>query len=160
MDVGMGFIKKPKTDAYFVTEYKHRRIKSNVIVMNEETPYVEYNQEFWLPAQIPIIQKRMTIQVMDRDEMKDEVIGSLLFDVQDMVDGKYRNKFFWKNIYGSPLNLKNSQAKREMNENPELSSNWKGRVLMQIECFKTDQPVCKITHIEDDILQLALDYKV
>ena len=46
----------------------------------------------------------MTIQVMDKDDLKDEVIGSLLFDIQDMVDGKYKNKFFWKNIYGSPLN--------------------------------------------------------
>lgn len=81
MDMGLGFLKKPKTDAYFMTEYKHRRVKSNVIVTNEDTPHVEWNQEFWIPAQIPIISKRMTIQVMDKDDMQDEVIGSLLFDI-------------------------------------------------------------------------------
>jgi hypothetical protein len=27
-----------------------------------------------------------------------------------------------------------------MDENPELASSWKGRVLMQIECFETEKP--------------------
>ena len=43
MDMGLGILKKPKTDAYFMTEYKHRRVKSNVIVTNEDTPHVEWN---------------------------------------------------------------------------------------------------------------------
>jgi len=56
----------------------------------------------------------MTVKVMDRDDVNDEVVGSILFDVQDIVDGKYyetlpdgrkKLKYFWKNIYGSPLNL-------------------------------------------------------
>lgn len=81
---------------------------------------------------------------MDADDVSDEVIGSLLFDMQDIVDNKFNGKFFWKNVYGSPLNQSNSQYKRDMNENPELASNWKGRILMQIECEETEKPVAKV----------------
>lgn len=131
-------MKKAKTDAYVMTEFKKKKLKSSVQVMKEDDPRVEWNQEIWVPAQIPIISKRMVFKVMDQDDIKDEVVGSLLFDTQDIVDGKFQDmvdgkpkgKFFWTNIYGSPLNLSNSQAKREMNENPELASNWKGRILM------------------------------
>lgn len=104
MDMGFSIMKKAKTDAYVMTEYKKRKLKSNVITMYENGPGIEWNQEFWIPAQIPIISKRMTVKVMDRDDMNDEVVGSLLFNIQDIVDGKFKNKFFWKNIYGSPLN--------------------------------------------------------
>lgn len=126
--------------------------------MGEDTPSIEWNQEFWIPAQVPVISKRMTVKVMDQDDVKDEVVGSLLFDIQDIVDGKFHNKFFWMNIYGSPLNQSNSQAKRDMNENPELASNWKGRVLMQIECFETEKPVCKVANIDDEIIMEAKGY--
>jgi len=89
---------------------------------------------------------------MDRDDVNDEVVGSLLFDMQDIVDGKLHGKFFWANIYGSPLNQKNSKYKREMNENPEVASNWKGRILMQITTEPTEKPVCKVRQIDDDVL--------
>ena len=45
------------------------------------------------------------------------------------------------------MNQKNSRAKREMNENPEIASNWKGRVLMSIESVKTEKPVAKVKDI-------------
>ena len=54
----------------------------------------------------------------------------------------------------------NSQAKRDMNENPELASNWKGRVLMQIECYQTDKPICQITNVEDRIIAKSEEFKV
>ena len=95
---------------------------------------------------------------MDQDDIKDEVVGSLLFDIQDIVDGKYNGKYFWKNIYGSPLNQSNSQAKRDMNENPELASNWKGRVLMSIECTETEKPLCKRRNIDDEKIIEAKAY--
>ena len=100
----------------------------------------------------------MIVKVMDRDDIKDEVIGSLLFDIQKIVDGEYNDKFFWANIYGSPLGQSNSQAKRDMNENPEYASHWKGRVLMQIECFKTEKPKAKVCNIDDELITQARGY--
>jgi len=35
-----------------------------------------------------------------------------------------------------------------MNESPELGSNWKGRILMQVECYETKKPVAKVEKID------------
>jgi hypothetical protein len=51
-----------------------------------------------------------------------------------------------------------SDAKKEMNENPELASNWKGRVLMSIECAETEKPLCKRCQIDDEYIMEAKAY--
>jgi len=52
-------------------------------------------------------------------------------------------RFFWKNIYGAPLDKSGKNAE-SMNENPELGSLWKGRVLMQVFAEKTEKPVFRV----------------
>ena len=43
-----------------------------------------------------------------------------------------------------------------MNEHPDNASNWKGRVLMQVCCEKTEEPVDKVVPIMDeDVLNEA-----
>jgi hypothetical protein len=42
-----------------------------------------------------------------------------------------------------------------MNENPELASTWKGRILMQVTCEKcgeSDSPLAKVQKIQNDIV--------
>ena len=108
MDIAIKYLRKAKTDAYVMTTYKNRKLKSKVIVMDEGGDPIDWNQEFWIPAQIPIISSRLVIKVMDEDDVHDEVVGSLLFDVKEILENKYDGKFIWKNIYGSPLNQNNS----------------------------------------------------
>ena len=55
-------------------------------------------------------------------------------------------RFFWKNVYGAPLD-KSNKAADNMNSNPELGSLWKGRILMQVFAVKTEKPVYKIQQI-------------
>jgi len=45
-----------------------------------------------------------------------------------------------------------------MNENPELGSSWKGRILMQIYAVKTDKPVFKIEQIPEEAVEKAQRY--
>ena len=94
---------------------------------------------------------------MDEDELIDETIGSLLLNVGDIIDGKC-NGFSWKNVYGSPMGQSDSREKRAMNENPEIASNWKGRVLIQITCEKTEKPVAKVETVDDEILAEAQNF--
>ena len=47
-----------------------------------------------------------------------------------------------------------------MNENPELASNWKGRVLMQIECEETEKPVAKVKNIDSEHIIESKSYKL
>ena len=45
-----------------------------------------------------------------------------------------------------------------MNENPEIASTWKGRILMQIEAFKTEKPVILCQNINEDDKKKAQPY--
>ena len=155
MDMGIKFVRKAKTDAYLMTIYKKKKLKTKVLVMEEDGPAIDFNQEFWIPAQIPIITGRIVLKVMDSDDVFDETVGSLLFDLKDIIEGKGNGKFVWKNVYGSPLNQSNSQAKKDMNENPEIASNWKGRILMQVVCEETEKPIAKVEKISDDLISEA-----
>ena len=49
----------------------------------------------------------------------------------------------WKNIYGAPVDVSGTTAK-QMNENPEVASLWKGRILIQVTAEKTEKPVLRI----------------
>ena len=78
---------------------------------------------------------------MDEDKFVDEIVGSIVFDINHIINGKYDDKIFWKNIIGCPMGQNPSSAKSEMNNNPELASFWKGRVLLEVVCSKTTTPV-------------------
>ena len=115
-----------------------------------------------MPAQIPIISGRAVFHLMDDDIDGDEMVGSILFDIQDVVDGKVNAHGvakgamhpppYWKNIYGSPMNLSNSSEKKHMNMDPDCASNWKGRILMQVECYETEKPIAKVCRIEENLV--------
>lgn len=57
-------------------------------------------------------------------------------------------RFFWKNVYGAPMD-KTNKAAQNMNENPELGSFWKGRILMQVFAVKTEKPVYKVLALNE-----------
>jgi len=65
--------------------------------------------------------------------------------------------YFWKNIYGSPLNV-SGETKKAMNENPDIASTWKGRLLMQVTATKTEAPELGINDIPEDQLEGAKKY--
>jgi len=56
------------------------------------------------------------------------------------------------NIYGSPLKFSSTAGSTKMNDNPEIASNWKGRILVQVTCEKTKKPLCKVARIPDSII--------
>ena len=63
--------------------YKNKKLKTKVLVHKLGGYPINWNQEFWVPAQIPIIDGRIVIKLMDSDfPLPDEVVGSLLFDLR------------------------------------------------------------------------------
>jgi hypothetical protein len=92
---------------------------------------VYWNQEFLLPCQLPIMASKLKMKLWDEDKLADEIVGSFSFNLKEMIQMIQENKlsYFWKNIYGSPLNV-SGETKKAMNENPEIASTWKGRLLM------------------------------
>mmetsp|Transcript_10743 Transcript_10743/g.13428 ORF Transcript_10743/g.13428 Transcript_10743/m.13428 type:complete len:159 (+) Transcript_10743:1105-1581(+) len=47
-----------------------------------------------------------------------------------------------------------------MNENPEMGSLWKGRILMQVFTIKTDKPVYKVQQIPEEEVEISRQYRV
>ena len=173
MDYAIKFISDAKTDAYMMTTYKRKKIKTKTRVTKlkpgepSKCADVIWNEEIWIPAMFPFVSSRIVFKLMDEDKVADEVIGSLLFDLKDILTNsnvskekggrkaKPTSQLFWKNIYGSPLNQSNSPHKSLMNENPEMASTWKGRVLCQVICEETTDPKIKPMPIEEEIILQA-----
>jgi hypothetical protein len=91
---------------------------------------------------MPIMSGRVVLKVMDEDMgSSDEAVGSIVLNINDFIDTELDGKIFWKNIYGAPGGFtgKNTDS---MNENPEIASTWKGRILIQITANETDKPIC------------------
>ena len=65
----------------------------------------------------------------------------------------------WKNIYGAPVDVMGTTAK-QMNENPEVASLWKGRILIQVTAEKTEKPVLRIQDIPKEEVEKAAQYLV
>ena len=77
---------------------------------------------------MPIMSSRIVMKLFDEDKISDELVGSLLFNLKEII-GKKNGLFFWKNIYGAP-NGKMGSNSNAMNDNPEIASTWKGRILI------------------------------
>ena len=84
----------------------------------------------------------MVFKIYDEDTTGDEIIGSIHFEVKDILE-KMNGLYDWKNIYGSPVEPKEYSGKNtdKMNANPELASWWKGRILIQCIAEETDKPL-------------------
>lgn len=97
----MALLKKAKIDAYVSVQWKTKKLKTKVLVQ-EEGGQIHWNQEFLIPAQIPIMGGRLNFKVWDEDTLADEVVGAFTLDAKDIIGAK-NGQFFWKNIYGAPL---------------------------------------------------------
>lgn len=81
---------------------------------------------------------KLEVSVWDYDMINDEIIGSIEISIQDIIDGRWNNYKF-VNVYGAPLKNNNKFAKL-MNENSEVGSLWKGKVLIRAIIKKKEKP--------------------
>jgi hypothetical protein len=96
---------------------------------------------------------KLGFKVWDEDVTSDDVVGAFSLCTKDII-GAQNGMFFWKNIYGAPMGYDNKAA-RAMNENPEVASFWKGRILMQVVAVKSDKPLLKVQDIKPEDVEKA-----
>jgi hypothetical protein len=77
-----------------------------------------------------------------------------MFNLKDYIDSEESGKFFWRNVYGAPLDHHGAVTDM-MNSNPEAASTWKGRILCQVVAEKTEKPVCLKKKVDLKTLQSA-----
>ena len=142
-------------DAYVICQYLNKKLKTRIYTMKDETVY--WNQEFRVPCQLPIMSSRIVMKLYDEDKIKDELVGSFSFSLKSVIE-KTNGMFFWKNIYGSPLDV-SGETTDKMNNNPESASTWKGRILMQVAAEKTEKPELTCEDISEEVKDNAFAYQ-
>ena len=99
---------------------------------------------------------RLLLSLYDEDKVVDEIVGSMYFSLKKLIaDGSNGGKFFWHNMYGAPNGCSGVWSDL-MNNQPEMGSSWKGRILMQIEAEDSKHPERKQQPLEDTIKQRAI----
>lgn len=99
-------------------------------------------------------------KIYDEDTVSDELVGSIHLELKDIVPdangnkGKMCDMYDWKNIYGAPLSCSGSVTDK-MNNNPEIASLWKGRILVQCTVEETEKPLLLIRKIEPEEVEKA-----
>jgi hypothetical protein len=93
---------------------------------------------------------RLVLKIYDEDKISDEIVGSMNFSLKQIVnDSGPDGLLIWKNLYGSPMGC-SGQNTAMMNENPEMASFWKGRILMHISSFDVKNPEMKVVPLSAD----------
>lgn len=114
MDAGIGMFTKEKIDAYMKLVFKNKTYKTKVQKYFKGDSPISWNTEFLLPCQLPVASPMIPIKLMDHDDIgSDETAATMLFYTKDIVEnkGNKNGKFIWKNLYGAPLNQRDSTEK-------------------------------------------------
>jgi|LauGreDrversion4_2_1035121.scaffolds.fasta_scaffold79668_4 hypothetical protein len=148
--------KATSIDAYLTCKYLSHKLTTDVITA-KEADRIDWNTEFLLPVQLPVMSGRVAMQIYDKDNIKDEIVGSILFNLKECMEPSNNGKFSWCNIYGAPLGHRGSITDT-MNSNPEAASAWKGRILVQVLSEDTEKPTCIKRKIDPKNFDLAKPY--
>ena len=101
---------------------------------------------------------RVVMKLFDRDPLKDEIVGSLLFNLKECLLPENNGKFLWRNVYGAPIGH-SGDVTDLMNANPEAASTWKGRLLVQVVSEQTEKPTCIKKKIDQKTLEIAQGFE-
>ena len=134
-------------DAYI--EVLYGGISKKTSVIKQVNDIVEINEIIDFPVSIPTVSQKVIFLIKDKDIDNDDLIGSIEIDIGDIIGNvnKYQ-EFKFIDIYGAPYNKK-GKIFDLMNQNSEIGSKWRGRILLKILHEKTDTPSTEIRKIED-----------
>ena len=134
-------------DGFIEVKYLGITKKTSVVKMQKDM--IIWNQVIDIPVSVPAVSQKIILTIKDYDSAShDDLIGSIELNIHDIVDLNMYEDFQYFNIYGSPLNS-DSKMCTLMNNNAEIGSKWKGRILMKITHAPSDNPAPKVSTITD-----------
>lgn len=135
-------------DAFIQAKFNGKLMKTVAATAKNDIAAIE--QEFWLPIQWPLASDRLLLQLHDEDKLTSEIVGSMYFSLKKLIsEGDVPGgKYFWQNLYGAPIGYSGTVCDM-MNDQPELGSQWKGRIMMHIEAAEAKHPERKVQALED-----------
>lgn len=113
-----------------------------------------------VPVQTPVVTDRMLLEIFDYNITSDTQIGSLVLSIKKLMKKLEANEgesfYMWENIYGAPPDTSGDVADM-MNDNPEMASHWRGRMLLQIWCEEDDKPKKGVQKLEPEVKEMAVE---
>lgn len=151
------FLGGGNTDAYVKCDYMGKTLKTHV--KEQSGGQVLWLEEMLIPAQIPIVSKRIVFRIYDKDNTGDELIGTVAFDIEQIIqkheDGEdLELGYEWADIYGADPG-KSGKHSTAMRKNPEYASQWLGRILMQVEVAETENPELTVRPLGRETIERA-----
>lgn len=140
-------------DAFVKVKYLGKTITTSVVKQQNNEVY--WGQEIWIPVQAPLVSSRIVMSVFDSDTASDDIIGSMSFEIHTILQRTRDDNQFpwlWKDIYGAAPDVSGKHTD-EMNLVPESASHWRGRILMQVTCEKSDKPEMKVAKVSQEVFQ-------
>lgn len=96
----------------------------------------------------------MLLEIFDYNTISDTQIGSLLLSIKKLMamlkDHGGESMYIWENIYGAPPDTDGDVADK-MNDNPEMASHWRGRMLLEISCVEDDKPKKAVQKLDPEV---------
>ena len=138
-------------DAYLKIIYRGQKLKTKVIKQQQNK--VDWMTEFLIPVPVPSSHNKLELQIWDKDVTFDEKAASVDMNIKEILKhDKSRpsnagSRWEWINLYGAPVGYSGSSCTK-MNDNPEVASTWKGRVLVEYWVEDCKFPEFKIRNID------------
>lgn len=82
-----GLLREKKIDAYIRCDHKGQKLKTKVSKQPDQGE-CDFNQEFLIPLQVPLMGSRIVLKVFDEDTVCDELVGSVNLDANSSKDEK------------------------------------------------------------------------
>lgn len=135
-------------DAYCVAEFSGNKATSQYYAADTANRSVTWNEDLLVPAILPVVSGKVKLSIWDHDlGSKDDFVGEIYFDVDDILKGKLE-RLFWANLYGSPPGVLDDWMFK-MGADPNLATFWRGRVLIGLKAVEMDQPELAAKPIPD-----------
>lgn len=129
-------------DPYVKLDLGGLKLKSSI---KEGIENITYFEKLMIPTISPTIVNSLKISFKDNDTGgSNDYIGCKSFKLSDIERGEYAYPT-WQYFYGAHESASNdSDLKKQMNKIPEISSCFKGALLMAIEMTDAESPAYKI----------------
>ena len=123
-------------DGFVTMFYMGKKISTSVIKMKDNL--IVWNEVLMIPFIYPTTSEKILFKLYDEDIGSNDLVGSFEVNVYDVINGLYiRPRYI--NIYGGPQ-ITSGKFTDIMNENAEIGSSWKGRVLISLSSNYTNEP--------------------
>jgi hypothetical protein len=148
----------PKMDSFFgscdgfvSSKFHGSELQTKVSKMDDKV--IQWNEELHLPLHMPVVSEKIILKIWDFDKFQNDIIGSIFFN-KPRIERKIGIGIFWANIYGAPIDTHGNNTDKA-NNNSKYGTRWKGRILMQVEGFETEDPRVKCDPIDSVYLNQA-----